>query len=261
MLFLMSQKYDVHSTVHFLEKKQKQQLDLCLLYVYWNGRWTQSKQSYQFQQSEAQLYCKINDYSLTWIESLTWVLGTEYVWFISTRDVNVSRNKSLRLWWITTLAALLMGARSFSRSSPYSAEFSLEKEKMEKKRYLNYPFKYLDSTLQWLTSEKWVHRLGLCWVCFVCFFVVVVVCIFFPWSLFEHAVLLPGSQPAYISKFKLHIQSVNSRAWTKVHISWNIYKILHAQLLPTFSVLFPYTMLIIVIYIVNHSILTPEDRN
>lgn len=163
----MSQKHDVHSTVHFLEKKQKQQLDLCLLYVYWNGRWTQSKQSYQFQQSEAQLYCKINDYSLTWIESLTWVLGTEYVWFISTRDVNVSRNKSLRLWWITTLAALLMGARSFSRSSPYSAEFSLEKEKMEKKCYLNYPFKYLDSTLQWLTSEKWVHRKPNCCAGFV----------------------------------------------------------------------------------------------
>lgn len=167
MLFLMSQKYGVHNTVHFLEKKQKQQLDLCLLYVYWNGRWTQSKQSYQFQQSQAQLYCKINDYSLTWIESLTWVLGTEYVWFISTRDVNVSRNKSLRLWWITTLAALLMGARSFSRSSPYSAEFSLEKEKMEKKCYLNYPFKYLDSTLQWLTSEKWVHRKPNCCAGFV----------------------------------------------------------------------------------------------
>lgn len=202
----------------------------------------------------AQLYCKINDYSFTWIESLTWVLGTEYVWFISTRDVKVSRNKSLRLWWITTLAALLMGARSFSRSSPYSVEFSLEKDGI--KCYLSYPFKYLDSTSQRLNTEEPTVLLGL--FCLVSFLFV-----FFPRYLLEHAVLLPRSQPAHISKFRLHVQTVNSTTWVKIHkISWIIYKILHAQFLSTFSMpVSLYHKLIIVIYIVNHSTLTPEDRN
>lgn len=53
--------------------------------------------------------------------------GRTYGWLRSTWALNVSKKSSLSVWWITTLGEFLMGARSFSRSSAYSVELSLER--------------------------------------------------------------------------------------------------------------------------------------
>lgn len=53
--------------------------------------------------------------------------GRAYGWLRSTWALNVSKKSSPSVRWITTLGEFLMGARSFSRSSAYSAELSLER--------------------------------------------------------------------------------------------------------------------------------------
>lgn len=53
--------------------------------------------------------------------------GRAYGWLRSTWALNVSKKSSLSVWWITTLGEFLMGDRSFSRSSAYSVELSLER--------------------------------------------------------------------------------------------------------------------------------------
>lgn len=195
---------------------------------------------------------KYNYYSLTWTESLTWVLGTGYVWLISTRDVKVSRNKSLRLWWITTLAALLMGARSFSRSSPYSVEFNLKKKRWNKMLpwlSIQIPWLYIaEVNIREVNPQKshlgWhiLVRLNTQWAfCFL---------FLFSWFWFCHNLNRTCCRPSYLcqiadsmfqtlakTSYKNKGRLLKLSVWTKaiqVHKSCINCKLLPAQFLSTF---------------------------